>query len=209
MGPALLQLAQTRELTVPRKLGVQGPLVELAKATGETAHVTVLSGNIVYPLTSVESPNHSIRAIMDNHAFPLHATASGLSALAFGPEILQDIALNDMPSFTPNTVTTQQDLLDNIRLTRATGFGMANGSFESEIQGVAAPVFDQTGLFAGSVSVASVATRFTPTLARCVNQNLILASREITRNWGGHIPNFIEAAWATTFSPSNELEAAS
>lgn len=209
LGPALLQLAQTRELTVPRNLGAQNALIELAKATGETAHVTVLSGNTVYPLASVESPTHSIRAIIDIPAFPLHATASGLSALAFGPEVLQDIAVNEMPSFTPNTVTQQNDLRDNIRLARATGFGTANGSFESEIQAVAAPLFDQTGLFAGSVSVASVATRFTPTLARCVQQNLILASRDITRNWGGHIPDFIEAAWATTFSPSNELEAAS
>lgn len=209
LGPALLQLAQTRELTVPRKLGAQTPLVELANATGETAHVTVLSGNTVYPLASVESPTHSIRAIMDNHAFPLHATASGMCALAFGPEALQDVALENMPSFTQNTVTNQSDLLSSIRRARATGFGTANGSFEADVQGVAAPLFDQTGLFAGSVSVASVATRFTPTLARCVQQNLILASRNITRNWGGHIPDFIESAWAKPISPSNELEAAS
>jgi len=33
LGPAILQLAQTREATVPRKLGVQVPLFELANAT--------------------------------------------------------------------------------------------------------------------------------------------------------------------------------
>ena len=37
LGPAILQLAQTREATVPRKAGVEAPLFDLANATGETS----------------------------------------------------------------------------------------------------------------------------------------------------------------------------
>lgn len=209
LGPALLQLAQTRESTVPRKAGVDAPLAALAEATGETSHVSVLSGLTLYPLVSCESPKHSTRAIIDIRTFALHATASGLCALAFGPAELMHVAQENMQVFTSNTAKTSQDLEHHIHATREAGFGRSNRSFEDEIHGISAPVFDQTGHFAGAVSVASVATRFTPELEQIIQQNLITASREITRNWGGHIPNFIEALWAKPLSSSYELETAS
>jgi len=48
LGPALLQLAQIREETVPRKAGAETVLDGLVDTTGETAHVSVLSGTTVY-----------------------------------------------------------------------------------------------------------------------------------------------------------------
>ncbi|MGC1496601.1 MAG: IclR family transcriptional regulator [Sulfitobacter sp.] len=209
LGPAVLQLAQTRETTVPRKSGADAPLTALAQATGETSHVSVLSGLTLYPLVSCESPRHSTRAIIDIRTFALHATASGLCALAFGPAELMQVAQKDMQVFTPNTATTSQDLEQHVRIVRETGFGRSNRSFETDIQSISAPIFDQTGHFAGAVSVASVATRFTPELEQIIQKNLIIASREITRNWGGQIPHSIEVLWAKSLSTSYELDTAS
>ncbi len=206
LGPIVLQLAQTRESTVPRKSGAEAPLSELANATGETSHVSVLSGTSVYPLASCESPRHIIRAIIDLQTYPLHATASGHCALTFGPPELIDVALENMQVFTPNTLKTAEELKHAIQSVQATGFGCSNRSFEEGVHSLAAPVFDQTGFFAGSVSVASVATRFTPELERCIHRHLVIASREITRNWGGTIPEYIEAMWAKTLSYSHEVE---
>lgn len=209
LGPIVLQLAQTREITVPRKSGAEPALSKLADATGETAHVTVLSGTTAYPIASCESPKHSTRAIIDIKTFPLHATASGLCALAFGPSELTTVACGSLQIFTPTTIQTPDELAIAVQSVRDTGFGRTNRSFELEICSVSAPIFDQTGLFAGAVSVASVATRFTPTLEHCIQQNLIVASREITRNWGGTVPEEIEAVWATSLSQSHISEAAS
>lgn len=209
LGPALLQLAQMREQTVPRKSGVLAPLAALSDATGETAHVSVLSGNVVYPLASCESSHHSIRAIIDIPTFPLHATASGLCALAFGPASLMDVAYKTLQVFTPNTPTSADILAQTVQVIRGTGFGRSNRSFETEIHGLSAPLFDQTGQFAGAVSVASVASRFTPDLEHIIQQGLVMASRTITRNWGGHIPPAIEALWAATLSPIQIMDTAS
>ena len=192
LGPAILQLAQTREATVPRKAGVQAPLSDLATATGETSHVTVLSGTAVYELMSCDSPKHGTRAIIDIQTFPLHATASGLCALAFGPEMLMDVALNELQPFTDTTATTSQDLDAIIKTVRNTGFGRADRSFENEVQGLSAPIFDQTGHFAGAISVASVAARFTPDLERIIKTHLVIAARQISNNWGGALPAHIE-----------------
>jgi DNA-binding IclR family transcriptional regulator len=202
LGPVVLQLAQTREATVPRKAGVQAPLFDLADTTGETSHVTVLSGTTVYELMSCDSPKHGTRAIIDIQTFPLHATASGLCALAFGPEALIDVALNELQPFTRTTATTSEDLHAMVEAIRNTGFGRADRSFEDDVQGLSAPIFDQTGHFAGAVSVASVAARFTPDMERIIKTQLVITARQISNNWGGTIPAQIEAIWAKHFTPS-------
>jgi DNA-binding IclR family transcriptional regulator len=206
LGPAILQLAQTREATVPRKSGVETPLFDLANATGETSHVTVLSGTTVYELTSCDSPKHGTRAIIDIQTFPLHATASGLCALAFGPETLIDVALNDLQQFTDTTATTSTDLHVIVEAIRDNGFGRADRSFEDEVQGLSAPIFDQTGHFAGAVSVASVAARFTPARACLLKSQLVVAPRQLSNNWGGTVPAQIEAIWAKHLTPTHALE---
>jgi len=209
LGPAVLQLAQVREATVPRKEGALPALEKLAAATGETAHATVLSGQTLYTLASCESPEHGTRAIIDINTLPLHATASGLCALAFGPEALFEIASATLERFTETTPTTTEDLAALVATIRETGFGRGNQTYEEEITGISAPIFDQSGLFAGAVSVASVASRFTPELEHRIKTQLVVASREITRNWGGTQPTHIEAAWAGSLSQSHALETTS
>lgn len=209
LGPAVMQLAQIREATVPRKEGARHALTALADATGETAHATVLSGQTLYGLCECESPRHAIRAVIDLNTFPLHATASGLCALAFGPEDLLCVAAQDLERFTANTPTDTDGLTSLVDAARAPGIGRAYKSYAEETYGLSAPVFDHTGHFAGAVAVASVATRFTPKLEQTILAELIIAAREITRNWGGVIPAHVEAAWALSVKLSNAMEPAS
>lgn len=200
LGPRVIQLAYLRESTVPRKESALSALTALAEATGETTHVTVLSGESLYALADYESPRHGTRAVIDINTFPLHATASGICALAYGPESLFDIAAANLEHFTETTPTTREDLAALVDTVRKTGFSCANQTYETEIYGVSAPIFDHSDLFAGTVTVASVASRFTPELERKIKAHLVAASREITRNWGGTVPAGIEAAWATHLS---------
>ncbi|SPH21155.1 Glycerol operon regulatory protein [Ascidiaceihabitans donghaensis] len=206
LGPAVLKLAQTREATVPRKASTEGPLFDLTEKTGETAHVTVLSGTKMYGLAACESQRHGTRAIIDIDVFPLHATASGLCALAFGPDTLMDAAVSNLTSFTKSTATDSLTLKKTVQAILHTGFGRAMRTYEAEVEGLSAPLFDQTGQFAGAVSVASVATRFTPALERTIKEHLMIASRDISRNWGGTIPDDIEGLWATSLTARHELE---
>lgn len=209
LGPAVMQLAQIREATVPRKESALTALKVLADATGETAHATVLSGTTLYGLCECESPHHGTRAVIDINSFPLHATASGLCSVAFGGPELLDAAIGNLEGFTAMTPTTASDLSALIEGVRETGFGRANRIYEDEIQGVAAPVFDHTGRLAGAVAVASVASRFTDDLKHIIKSELIIAAREITRNWGGAIPAHIEAVWAKSVTSPHALETTS
>lgn len=206
LGPALLQLAQLRERTVPRKAGVEQALQALAEATGETVHVTVLSGTTLYALHQVESIKHSTRVMIDVQTFPFHATASGLCALAFGPDDLMRVAVENLTRFTDETVTTAAALSSEVETARARGFSLCSGGFEEDVHSISAPLFDQSATFAGTVTVACVATRITDALTEAIHQHLALASRNITHNWGGTVPPTIEAAWAKTLIHMPVLE---
>ena len=208
LGPALLQLAQTREATVPRKSAALDVLRALSDATGETVHVSVLSGQTLFALASCDSPAHSTRVVIDIQTFPLHATASGLCALAFGPEALLSATRIDLTPFTAQTATTPEALDAAVAQVRRSGFSRAAGTFESDTYSIAAPIYDQSGLFAGAVSVACVATRMTPDLDRTITTRLKIASRDITRNWGGTLPPHLEQLWASPRSPLGTLEPA-
>ncbi len=208
IGPAVLPLAQIREATVPRREGAMAPLRALADHTGETAHVAVLSGQVLHSLVSCESVAHSIRAVIDMKKLPLHATASGLCALAFGPADLMVAASAQLEVFTPHTATTPQAVEALIAATRKTGFSESASSFEDDIHSLAAPAFDHYGQLAGTVAVAGVASRMTPELADLIRAELVQASRQITRNWGGKIPDQIEALWQGALDPSKQKELA-
>jgi DNA-binding IclR family transcriptional regulator len=207
LGPAVLKLAQIREATVPRKAGARKALAELSQATGETAHVSILSGSAIISLDFCESSAHSTRAHIDIETLPLHATASGLCILAFGPTELLNTAQTNLQKFTPQTTTTVGALTQNVRQTNQEGFGRANRTFDDEVAGLAAPIFDQTGTCVGAVAVASVATRYTPNHEHNALTNLFKASREITLNWGGTIPPLVENNWAKSLSQAQTMEA--
>lgn len=206
LGPALLQLAQLREQTVPRKAAARTAIQRLAEVTGETTHVSVMSGNTLYALDSCRSEKHSTRAIIDIAIFPLHATASGLCALAFGTADLLEIAQADLKPFTASTPLTQDALATAVADVRRSGFGKSLGTFEADIHSLSAPLFDQDGHFLSAVSVASVATRFDPALERTIMQGLVAASRDITKNWGGRVPQDIEHKWEATLGGHTEME---
>ncbi|MFK7856347.1 MAG: IclR family transcriptional regulator [Granulosicoccus sp.] len=196
LGPAILQLAQTREVTVPRKLGAQRALKKLVDATGETAHVSVLSRSTLYTLAFHESTKHSIRVVIDVPTLPLHATASGLSVLAFGDSDLMSMAAKKLKPFTKQTAITRRKLEKAVNDARASGFGRANRTFEDEVYSLAVPLFDQTGKVAGALSVASVASRLSEQADLEIRQQLMKAGREISRNWGGSISESVETCWA-------------
>ena len=196
--PEYRRLAELREVTVPRRAGAAGPLRHLADQTGETAHVSVLSGTVLHALDHCESTRHSTRAVIDLQTLPLHATASGICVLAFGPAHLRDVALSSLTAFTANTPVTGQTLEAAIAAAQARGYGESASALESGIHSLAAPLFDGTGQVAGAVAVASVASRMTAEALGTTVQHLNQAARDITHNWGGQMPPLIDALWRAT-----------
>lgn len=200
IGPAVLRLAHMREVTLPRRAGLRVVLPRLAEATGETAHASLLDTTGLTTLAHHESPQHAARVVLHESRLPLHATASGIAALAFGGADLMTRALGALPGFTETTAQVPEELEAAVTRARRSGFAIANQTFESGVTGFATPLFDSAGL-AGAVAVAAVSSRVTPELQTTILTELIKAARTISANWGGTIPPALAAAWADAAAP--------
>lgn len=196
MGPAVLRFAHIREVTVPRRAGVRMVLPHLADVTGELAHASILQGNTLVPLTDHASTRHSARVVLSEPELPLHATGSGLAVLAFGESSLLKATHRKLKRYTDNTATSPSELDAKLQSVRDSGFGVADQAYEEGVYGIGVPLFDSTNSVAGSVAVASVATRINDEAIAIIKCELISAARQITHSWGGVIPEALDQLWS-------------
>ena len=195
IGPAVLRLAHVREVTVPRRAGVRLVLPQLAEATGELAHVSILQGHNLVPLTDHASSRHSARVVINESVLPLHATGSGLAVLAFGDTSLRTASVKTLKRYTSKTPTSTAELDTQIKEVERTGFAIVDQSYEDGVFGVGVPLFDSTNRVVGAVAVASVASRMRPDNKTVIKCELVMAARQITRNWGGEVPESLDQLW--------------
>lgn len=207
VGPAVIRLARLRELTTPRVAILEDELPNLAAATGETAHASLLEGSRLVALAHRESPRHSTRVVVDVSELPLHATASGLAVLAFGPPTLRSAALRRLDRFTDTTPKDAEELDAALSAARAKGVAVSPGSFEDDVHGFAVPLFDETGRVSGALAVAALAARVTPELADEIACQLARAGEQVTRRWGGQVPDRLSETWAALTASSRETAA--
>lgn len=200
IGPAVLRLAHVREVTVPRRAGVRLVLPKLADTTGELAHASILQGHSLVTLTSHASTRHSARVVLDEPVLPLHATGSGLAVLAFGDPSLRKAVLKNLKRYTKATPITREELDATLQTIKETGFGIADQKFEEGVYGVGVPLFDSSNRVAGSVAVASVATRVNDNAIALIKCELIDAARQITHSWGGTVPEALNQLWDNTLT---------
>lgn len=198
IGPAVLRFSHIREVTVPRRAGVRTVLPGLAEVTGETAHASILQGNTLVTLADHSCGRHSARVVLDNAVLPFHATASGMSVLAYADEKLKQQAFAQIETFTDQTVIDPSELESLLQSIRVTGFSKIENSFEKGVIGIAVPLFDSSNHVAGSVAVASVASRVDDNLVQLIKRELVKAARSISTSWGGSIPNELDSVWSST-----------
>lgn len=195
IGPAVLRWAGLREKAVPRLASVQAALKTLAEATGEMAHASLMQAGRLRALSHFEPGRHSTRVVIDEAELPLNATASGLAVLAFGDPDLLTRMRPDFAAHTVHTPITREALGEAIRKARHTGFGVSDQGYEIGVCGIAVPVFAGSAHAVGAIASAAISQRMTPALAAITKRELITASRQVSRSWGGTIPEMLNRIW--------------
>jgi IclR family acetate operon transcriptional repressor len=104
---------------------------------------------------------------------PMHCTALGKSILAFsGPERIQGV-LSELPKpRTPNTITSEKALREELDLVRSQGFAIDDEENEAGIRCVGAPIIDYTGKAIAAMSISGPCDRME--LERCIQLGSIL-----------------------------------
>lgn len=191
LGSAVLRLARVREACVPIAPALQPILNQLTEEVGETSHACLFSGKHMTTV-AVSEPGRPTRVFVDlTQPLPVHATASGQAFLAYADEATVEGALNDLPvpaSFTSNTISSGAELRLRLEAIRERGCAVSTRSFEEEVTGIAAPVFDSHGRVRATISAACISSRMTPAFEREVEAAVRRACTKATSALGGQAP---------------------
>lgn len=186
LGSAFLHFAQVREATSPLASVVAPILEALAEATGETAHASHFSGGALVTIGIKESSKVTRVHLDPSEVLPLHATASGLAYLAFGPKgTLEEAVAAGLTAHTPHTITSAVTLRKVTAETRRRGYAISGRSYEDEVTGIAMPFFDGAAEAVGALAVATPSSRMTDDLRRLIANELRGAVLAVTRGIGG------------------------
>lgn len=163
LGFKLLQLANDRDHTLSRLRKTVRPALEsLQQATGETSNLVALDGTRVIYIDQVEG-RHQVRmfTVVGESALA-HTTASGKAIFAYGePETVTSLygEGHPMERLTPRTLTTVEELQEDLERIRRRGYSIDNEEHEEGVSCVAAPVFDATGQAVAAISVSAPTAR--------------------------------------------------
>lgn len=180
LGPAVLRLAALREATVPMAK-LLAPLVQdLAEAVGELVHASLLQAGDLSPLVHADPGRHRLHVLFDPaEVLPLHATASGLTVLAFLPEDRRaQVLARPLPEHTARTDTDPAELRQRLAQIRLDGHCTTDGTYDAEVASIAAPLFGPAGHILGAIAIAAPRARTTPKRLRLFARPLAAAAQE-------------------------------
>ena len=146
-------------------------LKEIVKATGETAHVCVLSNTHMLSIASAEAP-WIVRAI--GHRGDLHSSAAGKAFLAYLPRQAQDLLVSQITftRHTHHTIDSEGRLKVELARIRRRGFSINDEEVEQGVRCIAAPIFDGKTRVIATLGITGPVFRMTrdrlPELARIV-----------------------------------------
>lgn len=197
LGTAVLRLAALRETAVPTRDAAMPVLQALARATGETTHLSLREGDKLVTIAFAYSPAHATRVTMeDADILPWHATSSGQAVMAFLPETEREALLaRPLPRLTEATVTDPARLRARLSDLRARGYAETEGTFESDARSLALPLFASGDQVVGALGVAFPVSRITPERYDLIRREAIRAAKDIVTVWGGYVPPDIAALW--------------
>lgn len=115
----------------------------------------------------------------------LHASAHGKVALAFGPEdLLRRSLAKPLKARTSHTICSPQALQRAVAQVKSRGWATAPNQLLDGVNGLAAPIFDHMGIYAGAVAIAGSIQYIRATPAEKQIKAVTRAAERISRKLG-------------------------
>ena len=136
-------------------------LIQLMEETKETVHLAVLDENQVLYLEKVEGPHALRMPSRVGRRIPTYCTSLGKAMLSCLEEqqVKQHLQGSRLKAYTPHTVKTLDQLLEELAQIRQRGYAVDNEEIELGLRCVGAPIRDYSGCMVGAVSVAGPSAR--------------------------------------------------
>jgi IclR family acetate operon transcriptional repressor len=157
LGLALVTLADRVLSRLDLQALARPILVELMEQTGETATLSLPGEREAITVDSVPSRSSVVSTARLGRPSISHATAVGKVMLAFGGGALP--RERDLVSLTDRTITDRALLAAEVATVAERGYGTVFGEREVDVNAIAAPVFDRSGVLAAILGLQGPANR--------------------------------------------------
>ena len=162
-------------------------LRELAKATNETAYLSLLDGFEVVYVDKVDG-KYPVRAVSRiGERAPAYAVATGKAILAFQPE---DIFASHpkLEAFTARTHSSLQKLKAELSRVKQDGVAFNHGEWRDSVCGVAAPIRGSDGAVVMAIGISGPADRLKPAKLKELAPTVAGAGAAISSELGYRLP---------------------
>jgi len=161
-GPVLAAIGLVAVKNSDLRTVGQAAVAKLAQQTSETAHLSVLRGDQIFCIDSIESTQTVRTGSRMGWALPAHATAAGRALLA-------ELSDRDVIALFPTEIIPQTgqsvaalrriDLFAELELVRARGYATNFGESEPEVSAVGVVLRDRQDQARAALSVTAPRTR--------------------------------------------------
>jgi DNA-binding IclR family transcriptional regulator len=161
LGLKILELANIITNSNGFRQSIYPLLNELSVQLGEVVYYGIPSdGNVIYLDAAYPTDTPVSRVIIGDTA-PMYCTAIGKAMLAYFPEKeADDILSRPFQAFTPNTITSVEQMKAELQSIRKSGYSIDDMEHEHGIKCVGVPIFDANGIVVAAISASGPSLRF-------------------------------------------------
>jgi DNA-binding IclR family transcriptional regulator len=163
LGWRLVTLSETLLATTELRKEAHPVIEELAARYQETVHLAVLDGTQAVYVDKLEG-SQAVRVELTSLGARLYAHCSALGKVLLAyrseEEVKHIIQTAGLPRFTENTITEEEDLLQNLNKIRKQGYAYDMEEILVDLCCVGAPIHNYTGQVIAAISMSIPAYRF-------------------------------------------------
>ena len=160
-------------------------MAQLRDATGQAVTLSTLVEDQVVVLELFHGHTIVEFGTRPGTVLDLHASAHGKVALAFGPAGLLDRCVSKpLKAWTPQTICSRAALERAVAEVRKRGWAIAANQVLTGVNGLAAPIFNHSGYYAGAIAIAGSVQHITATPSPEQIGAVTAAARGISKKMG-------------------------
>ena len=169
---------------VDMKRAAEPFMQELASATQETVHLSVLDDMDVFYVHKIDSA-HPVRAYSEiSGRAPAYCVATGKALLAFQDDSYVQRFGERLRAHTPRTLATQVELRKELAQVRQQGYAVNRGEWRETVGGLAAPIFDAHRKPLAAIGISGPLERLRPQQLKSFTPEVLRAARGISEALG-------------------------
>jgi len=186
LGWRLVTLSETLLATTELRKEAHPIMEDLAAEYQETLHLAVLDDTQAVYVDKLEG-RQAVRVELTSLGARLYAHCSALGKVLLAykneAEVKRIIQTAGLPRFTDNTITEEEDLLQNLVKINKQGFAYDLEEILPDLCCVAAPIYDYSGQVIAAISMSIPAFRFRRSQTE-FRDGVIRAAKKISKSLG-------------------------